>query len=530
MRINRAKEVEDYVSNPAEFIRKECWIFNPEKDPPVVPFDLFPYQEEFIQDLHYDYQKQKDVLDEKSRQMGLSWLYMAFFLWGLLYDRSFTGFTMSYKETLVDDGGSESTVNSLFGKLRFMYERLKKSPALLRFKYLRVTNKATGAYLVGESTNPNAGRGGTYKIGLWDETASTPKSEVIFPAFHQAVRCRCFNSTVRGKGNVFSRLRWDPNSGVDIKTFHWTLHPEKSEEKERVDGKWTSPWYEQQCRELTPSQVAQELDIDYETSAEGRVYGKLSSQVHVKDIEFNPAWTERSIIAWDLGVSDETFGIVLQQDNQGNIAVVDEVVGTDEEIRFYISLVCGVEPKEFSFMQNERKKTFTDFLKRAREFQYKRLTQVAGPDAVQRSITSKRSVKDQFLRAVELGRDVGSGRLTDRRYTNMRMIALTGYKIMDRIVAVKKVIDPVRNRVIISKRCVNLWERLMNYKWSQSSEGTNKETPEHDWASHGADAFGYGVLYLTRHRAVMQKPDLYRGGRVRTARPGIISTLKVGSR
>jgi len=515
-----------YENDPASFVRNECKIFNPELDPAVVPFDLYPYQEQFLQDLYESYKNEQDVLDEKTRQMGLSWLYMAFFLWGLLYDASFTGFAMSYKESLVDDGGRESTVDSLFGKLRFMYEHLEEPLHELKFKFLRVTNPDTGAYVIGESTNPNAGRGGTYKIGLWDETASTPKSEVIFQAFHQAVKCRCFNSTARGKGNVFARLRWDPTSGVAVKTLHWTLHPIKGKDKKLVNGKWTSPWYEQECRELTPTQIAQELDIDYEASVEGRIWGKLSREVHLKKVDFDPLWVDRSIIAWDLGVADETFGVVMQMDNQGGIAIVDEVVGTDQDIRFYISLICGVEPPELAFLPKPQRDHFKTFLENSRKYQYWRLLNVAGPDAVQRSVTSKRSVREQFLHAGDLARDE-QGKLVDRRFRNLRMIALTGYKVMDRIVAVKKVIDPERNHVVISDRCVNLWERLMNYHWSLDREGGNKETPEHDWASHGSDAFGYGILFLTRKKEVLQKPEFGKGV-IRTTRPKIFTPMRVG--
>jgi len=535
------KILKRYETDPATFIDNECWVFNPDKSPSILRFKLYDYQREFVKKLYKKYLNQENILDEKTRQMGLSWLYMAFFLWGLLFDPGFSGFVMSYKEKLVDDGGSESTIDSLLGKLRFMNDYLGRDSESkiinedisrlsqeLHFKYLRVSNKKTGAYLVGSSANPNAGRGGSYRIGLWDETASTPKSEIIFPAFHQAVRCQCLNSTVRGKGNVFARLRHLPDSDYEVVTLHWALHPEKAEGMTWENGKPTSPWYEKQCLDLSPTQVAQEIDIDYEASVEGRVYDKFSRLVHVRTLDFNPDWKSSSIIAWDLGVSDETFGSVMQMDNQGSIGVIDEIVGTDEEISFYIGLICGVEPAELKFMSADRKKMYLDFLTRSRKFGYRDLIQVAGPDAVQRSITSKRSVRDQFLRAGSLGRD-SQGKITDRRYRNLRMIPLTGYKIMDRIIAAKKLMNPQNNHLVISDRCVNLIERLLNYKWTKTTEGMNKESPEHDWASHGSDSFGYGILWYMKHRSVLRKP-LLGETRSRGQRQGIISVMKVGTK
>jgi len=533
-RVSLELQHQRYVNDPVAFIENELKIFNPDREPSTIPFTLYDYQKKFVQDLYAAYRAQKDIIDEKSRQMGISWLYMAFFLWGLLHDPSFSGFSMSYKEDLVDDGGIESSPNSLFGKLRFMYERIEKKEyhGLLRIKSLLITNRQTGAYLVGESTNPNAGRGGTYKIGLWDETASTPKSETIYPAFQQAVKCQCLNSTVRGKGNVFARLRFDPNAGFQVHTLHWTAHPDKAAGLQWIEGVPTSPWYERMKSQLTPTELGQEVDINYETSVEGRVYDKLIKTVHLKPLEFNPEWKHNSIIAWDLGVSDETFAVVMQQDNQGNIGIVDEAVGTDEEIRFYISLVCGSEPKELPYLPIERRKMFLGFLQRSRQYGYAELINVGGPDTTQRSITSKASVRDQFLRAAEFGRDPTTGRVTDRRFRNMRFTPLTGYRVLDRIIAAKKLMDPQRNKFIVSERCVNVWERLVNYRWTQTPDGMNREQPEHDWASHGADAVGYGVLWFTHRKSIMQKPVLGESRARRTGPPGgrTMSTLRVGMR
>ncbi len=518
-----------YTCSPRAFVENELYIFNPEKNPATIPFRLYSYQADFLDRLYNKYINGENVLDEKSRQMGLSWLYMAFYLWGLKTRMDFSAYVMSYKERLVDDGGSENTVNSLLGKLRFMYTHLREElQGDLTFKHLSVSNSKTGAYVIGENANSNAGRGGTYKIGLWDETASTPKSEVIFPAFHQACRCRCYNSTVRGKGNVFSRLRHDPDSTVEVVTFHWTAHPEYSEGLELDENsKPTSPWYKLQCRDLTVSQVAHELDIDYEASVEGRIYYKFQKAVHVRSIDFNPEWKENSIIAWDLGVSDETFGTVMQLDNQGDIGIVDEIVGTDEEIRFYISLICGVEPPEVKFLTYEKRKVYQTFLERSRKYGYVDLINIAGPDATQRSITSKASVRQQFMNAASLGIDPTTRRTTDRRFKNLRMIPLTGFKIMDRVVEMRKVMDPVRNHFVVAERCVNTIERLFNYKWTTTVEGMNRETPDHNWASHGADSVGYGVLWFKRRKAILKKPDIY-GQRHSKGRPGIIATMNVG--
>jgi len=351
--------------------------------------------------------------------------------------------------------------------------------------------------MVGSSANIDAGRGGTYKFAFWDEVASTPKSEVIFQAFKLAGRCKCYNSTVRGRGNVFARLRWDETNPVKVTTIHWSQHPFRVEGLTRnEEGKLTSEWYDHECRGMTKTQIGQELDIDYEISVEGRIYGAFDRKIHYQKLDYNPVWKDRTIIAWDLGISDEMFAVVMQADGMGNFGVVDELYGEDFDVRFYIDLVCGIEPAEFKFMTPINKRPYEEFLARAREHEYRFLLNVAGPDVVQRSITSKRSVMKQFQQAGQLA--YSDSGIVNRRYVNLRMIPLTGYRILDRITEVKKVINPMHNRVIISDSCPKLWERLVNYKWNQDPEGQNRQVPLHDWASHGSDAFGYGILYYIR--------------------------------
>ena len=119
----RRELLQYYRKKPVEFIENELIIYNPEYDPPDIPFKLYPYQKEFI-DRVYDAYIRKDILlNEKSRQMGFSWMYMAFFVWGILFRPEFSAFVMSYKEDLVDDGGTplplQVRIRSRCSKARF---------------------------------------------------------------------------------------------------------------------------------------------------------------------------------------------------------------------------------------------------------------------------------------------------------------------------------------------------------------------------------------------------------------------------
>ena len=97
-------------------------------------------------------------------------------------------------------------------------------------------------------------------------------ASTINTAAAAATPCRIFNSTPNGEGNEFYRMRqltldrFDARGdfkAAEIKglRYHWSDHPLYTEE-----------WYEWKIRGMTPEKIAQELEIDYATAVEGRVY------------------------------------------------------------------------------------------------------------------------------------------------------------------------------------------------------------------------------------------------------------------
>jgi transposase-like protein len=103
----------------------------------------------------------------------------------------------------VADGGQNSTTDSLHGKIRFMYERLVADETFpLEIKHLSLVNRVSGAIVIGEAASPNAGRGGTFLYGLWDETASTEHGHAIYAAREQAVRCPRYLSPLDPSSNI----------------------------------------------------------------------------------------------------------------------------------------------------------------------------------------------------------------------------------------------------------------------------------------------------------------------------------------
>jgi len=98
---------EFYKDHPVEFITQWGMTFDPRNVeiglPATVPFLLFPKQAEFITWLRDRWLGREDGLAEKSRDMGVSWLCVAFAAWmWLFHTGTVIGFG-SRKEEYVDD-------------------------------------------------------------------------------------------------------------------------------------------------------------------------------------------------------------------------------------------------------------------------------------------------------------------------------------------------------------------------------------------------------------------------------------------
>lgn len=154
-----------YKEHPADFINDWGMTVDPRNaeigKETTVPFVLFPKQREFIEWLHARWRAREDGVCEKSREMGVSWLCVAFGDWMFLFHSGSVFGIGSRKEEYVDNGGDPK---SLFWKSR---EFLSYLPAEFRpagfslnkhSASRRIINPENGASIIGEA-GLNIGRG-----------------------------------------------------------------------------------------------------------------------------------------------------------------------------------------------------------------------------------------------------------------------------------------------------------------------------------------------------------------------------------
>jgi len=256
--------------DPLFYINTFGWTYDPR--PPegalvaneAIPFVTYDYQDVLVEKLLRTL-GQRDMLVEKSRDVGASWLSLVVMehKWHFYAMQSFL--LVSAKEDLVDRGDDPDCLMWKIDRLHEFLPPWLKVPVLRRS--LIIKNELNGSTFTGASTTSDTSRAGRKTAVFFDEFASVPEGHAMLNASRDTTRCRIFVSTPKGINNAFADLRH--NSEIEVVTVHWSQHPIKGRDLYRDDtGKKRSPWYDGECKRAAhPLEIRQELDIDYLGSA-----------------------------------------------------------------------------------------------------------------------------------------------------------------------------------------------------------------------------------------------------------------------
>ncbi len=442
------------------FIDMFCWTFDPraEDGNRHRPFVLYPFQEVEIEEIESHFRNGTDLLTEKSRDMGVSWLYMAWLYHKWLFEPEFTALVGSRKEDLVDNRQSDS----LFGKLDYL---IRYTPPWMLPKdfevgknrlSLKLINPANQNTILGESANPDFSRGGRYSVVFFDEFAFWDWADRAWSAAGDASSVRFPVSTPNGS-NFFKFMRF--SGKIDVRTINWKLHPSKDDN-----------WYQKEIKRRLPEEMAQEVDIAYDKSNKGRVYEEFEF-VPYGHLPYNELWP--LYISWDYGLSDDTAMIWWQRDPMsGKRRIVDCYWNSGKLIDFYIPFTTGEVPSRVTYHYTVED---LDVIESHRN--HKPAIHFGDPAGKQRTQSSKnRSVIDQLK---EFGIHVNT-----KDDSNNFEIRKTKSKLLMRDLEVN---DNIRTRY--------LRECMLNARYPTRRDNTQSTTapvkPIHDWTSHLRSSFEY---------------------------------------
>ena len=228
--------------------------------PADIPLDPFPRQEEFLAWLAERQQMQEDGSVEKSREVGVTWLFCAYAVHRWLFQPGFRLGLTSHVQDKVDKIGE---MKSTFEKLRYILRRLpawmlpKNFTWRVHDNFMRLINPDTNAGITGE-VGDNVGRSDRCSMYIVDEAAFIEHPERAAAALSQTTRCRIDVSTPHGTHIPYYKKLMSMLPRQRFR-FHWKSDPRKDD-----------AWYENERKRIgDPRMIAQELDIDHAAAAEG---------------------------------------------------------------------------------------------------------------------------------------------------------------------------------------------------------------------------------------------------------------------
>jgi len=270
------------------WINATCWLLEPRRTdgPNVFPFITWQMQDWALTEMAASLGVE-DVLVDKSRATGASWMVLHLFYWDWAFHRQCHYGVVSNDEDAVDNADDP---DALMQKLDFIFEHQPwfLQPKLRR-THLKFKNLDTRSTIIGYPATGNVGRGGRKKAFLMDEFHDFKPGDdyKALSSTQFNTNCRFFVSTITGLTGAYYDIA---RGGTNLKMKHlildWADIPEQRAGLYRyidgrikkfdpgyryaadynfiLDGKTRSPWADEQCRRpgATRQSIARELYRD----------------------------------------------------------------------------------------------------------------------------------------------------------------------------------------------------------------------------------------------------------------------------
>jgi hypothetical protein len=287
------KEIVKSGKDAVYFINSYCKISHPQRG--LIPFELYEFQKEAIEDFN-DY-RFNVVL--KARQLGFSTVTAAYIAWLLLFHRDKNVLVVATKFTVA---------SNLVKKVKNIVQNL---PAWLKIASIKADNRSSleltnGSQVKASSTSGDAGRSEALSLLVIDEAAFVEGLDELwtglYPTLSTGGRCIALSSP-NGVGNWFHKTYSDAESGKN--DFHpinlpWTVHPERDQ-----------AWFEKETRNMSPRQIAQELECSFNSSGETVIGAEDLSRMDAEAREplFRTGF-DRNLWLWEQYDSNSTYLLV----------------------------------------------------------------------------------------------------------------------------------------------------------------------------------------------------------------------------
>ena len=310
---------------------------------PHVPFITW----EWIQDdLFNEFEKcladGEDILIDKSRDMGASWMCISFLhhLW--LFEPDSQLLELSRTQDYVDKTGN---MKALFQKHDYINNWLPSwmlPPDVLPNQQNRtkmhLMNVFNNSCIDGESTTENAASGDRRKAILLDEFSKVEHGAMMRSATRDVAPMRIVNSTPSTPGSEYSK--WKNSGQIKVFVLPFYEHPTKGKGRYVVRNESggydiRSLWFDREEKIRSPQEMAREVLRDDQQA--GAVFFTLSNVEKHKSLFGRPA-RERFSIHMNKSISDDSVSDVIKRRDLLKTTILKSPNGP---LRVWTNLILG---------------------------------------------------------------------------------------------------------------------------------------------------------------------------------------------
>jgi hypothetical protein len=328
-------EIDKCRADPVYFISTYLKIAEPRDvmgGEAIIPFKLWPYQEECIRTLDTRLRTRRGATIKKCRDMGITLTVLAHFFYHWRFTPGYSALVGSLNEKEVRK--LEGDTDPLFSKLDIFIKNLPDWLLPNGFIYdqhsqsMSLINPETDSAIIGSPMGRNFG-------------LSKRKTEILIDEDAQLLRdvggqCQQSSYTVFRVSTVdighFEQACERAAKMGELLEYPWHLNPNH-----------TPAWFARQKELLQPWEFARFILMDFNASIQDRIYEIFNNCPISEEYDYRDDLPLAT--TWDFGGADPTVIIFLQRDPvTEEVFVIDEVEKTQSDILFFTQFVPGAKP------------------------------------------------------------------------------------------------------------------------------------------------------------------------------------------
>ncbi len=319
-------EVDYCIQHPDYFVRTYCHIEDKDTTEIIVPFNMWPAQEDALMSIH----EHRLNIILKARQLGITWLAL-----------SYAAHTMLQPgKTVVAMSRTENEAKELVRRLGVIIENAPELFRDFRQAALSLTVRhPNGMESVMQAlpAAPGAGRSFTANLIILDEWAfqayARPIWESAYPTINRPSGGKVIGLSTIARGTLFEDI-WTGDFGFNHVFIPWSADPRRSPE-----------WYESTKEALGDAVLAEYPATPEEalTLVGGAFFPEMRAGLHI--VDEIPAGECRRYVSIDYGL-DMLAAYWHRVDDQGNDIIYREIAQSGliaSEAAAAIKAGCGTE-------------------------------------------------------------------------------------------------------------------------------------------------------------------------------------------